>query len=192
MSSHPPEWQGILDEDETILWQGRPANRVLVEFNSPMEAFLALFFVGFSLFWMWQAMAAPGPFWMFGLLFLGVGLYNLVGQHFWKAHLRKSTFYTLTDKRAFIAKKTAMGQKSLKSYPIRADTALSIEEQKGLSSIYFATEDVLVSRPSHWRVNGMPLNNTSRSSTDIGFELLEEGRDVFALMRSLQAKEPEP
>ena len=186
MSRHPAEWQGILDEDEEILWQGQPSGAVKVEFDSPMDAVTAVFFVGFSIFWMFGAAQAGGVFWMFGLLFFGIGLYKLIGQHFWMARQRKSTFYTLTDKRAFIAKTSATGTRSLDSYPIDVDTQLKFEEQGGLASIFFASEQVSQARPSFIRINNVPLNTTRTVSRGVGFQLLPDGREVYALMRGVQ------
>ncbi|MEP5727836.1 MAG: aspartate carbamoyltransferase catalytic subunit [Sulfitobacter sp.] len=163
-------WEGLLDPDETILWQGRPENGVKLEWKSAFEPFFFLFFTGFSVFWMIMASQAPGPFWMFGLLFFGVGMFNLVGKHFWKAYLRNGTFYTLTTKRAFIGTTTGTKRK-LESYPIRADTTLTYEEG-ALSSIWFAQIITQTKQGS--------------SPSDIGFERLADGKAVYAKFREVQ------
>ncbi|MEM8578578.1 MAG: aspartate carbamoyltransferase catalytic subunit, partial [Pseudomonadota bacterium] len=93
-------WDGLLDPDERILWQGRPDPAIKLEWGHPLGAFLALFVTGFSVFWMNGAAQAGGFFWMFGLLFFAIGLYMLAGVHFWKAFVRRRTHYTLTNKRA--------------------------------------------------------------------------------------------
>jgi len=175
VSAHPPEWQGILDEDEVILWQGRPEHRVKFEFRSAFEPLFFTFFTGFSIFWMAMASLAGGFFWMFGLIFFVVGSYNLIGQHFWKAHLRRATFYTITDRRAFIATNPAFGKRTLDSYPITPDTNLRIQDEKGLTSIFFSRETVQTGR--------------SAQMQEIGFELLADGRDVYSKMRQLQKQQ---
>lgn len=172
MSTHPPEWQGILDDDERIQWQGHPEHRVRFTFRSKFEPFFYLFYVAFSVFWMVTAALAAGPFWMFGLIFFAVGAYKLVGQHYWKARLRRATFYTLTDKRAFIASNPPFGARKLDSYPITAQTPLRLEEDRGLTTIYFAHQN-------------STARNKDRIGT-IGFELLADGRQVYSTMRQIQ------
>lgn len=108
---------------------------------------------------------------MFGLLFFGIGSYQLVGQHFWKALLRRSTFYTLTNKRAFIAKTSPFGSKTLDSYPLDGDRNLKFHDGM-LQSIYFAEEE--------------KMRNDRKITRDIGFEMLTNGRDVYRKMRDVQ------
>lgn len=170
------EWAGLLDEGEEILWQGRPEHRLRLEFKSPLEAVIAIVFVGFSIFWMNGAAQSGGYFWTFGLLFFAVGLYQLVGQHIWAAMERRRTFYTLTNRRAIIAKTSVTGTRRLKSYPIGPGTRVTLEEAHGLGSVHFATQT---------RTNSKGHETTR----DIGFELLPDAREVLGMMRGLQQHE---
>ena len=168
----PAGWEGILDADETILWQGGP--RPEVKFEGPvMGAVMGLVFMGFSIFWMKMAMRAPGPFWMFGLIFFFAGFYNGIGVHFWKAYLRSQTFYTLSSKRAFVATAHPFKGRRLKSYPITANAVLSWDGMEP-GTVVFAQEA---------RNREDALNKT-----DVGFEQIEGGREVFRLMREVQTK----
>lgn len=166
-------WQGILDPGEQILWQGQPASRLRLEFRSPFEPLFFLFFTGFSAFWMAMASRAGGLFWTFGLLFFFIGSYSLVGQHFWKRHERARTFYTLTDRRAFIATET-FGKRKLTSYPITPGTIVELADGKP-GSVFFATETVKDSE------GGV-------TQTKIGFELVEDYRSVYARIREIQSR----
>ncbi len=168
-----PEWQGILDPGEVIQWQGRPVDLFRIEFRSPFEPLFFTFFTGFSLFWMWGASRAGGVFWMFGLLFFFIGSYGLVGQHFWKRRERARTFYTLTDRRAFIATEGLRGR-SLKSYPIAATTVIELADgQPG--SVFFASETVKDS-------------DGDATTTRVGFELVADCRSVYARIREIQGR----
>ncbi len=169
MSAIDP-WEGLLDPGEVILWQGKPEPGVKLEWDSPFTAFFFIFFTGFSIFWMAMASKAPGPFWMFGLLFFGVGSYNLIGVHFWKAYLRRHQHYTLTNKRAFIGAQR-FGKRSLVSHPITPETKLHYEEGT-LSNIWFAEK--------------VSKNFKNPSVEKIGFERLAKGREVFAKFREAQ------
>lgn len=123
-----------------------------------------------------MASKAPGPFWMFGLLFFGVGSYNLIGKHFWKAWERKSTFYTLTNKRALIATTSMFGARKLDSYPLTPDKPLQFSEG-ALSSIYFETKE--------------RRGKNGTYTEQIGFVMLADGRDVFQKMRNVQQAQQE-
>lgn len=165
------EWAGILDKDEEILWQGSPRARVRLEWDSAMQPFFFLFFTGFSVFWMVMASQAGGVFWMFGLLFFAVGLYNLVGVHFWKAFQRSGEHYTLSTKRAYIGR-SIWGRRSLDSYPIDAGTVIKFEDNSGDGTIFFADE-----------THG---TGESRVRTPVGFVQIDDARHVYALFRKAQ------
>ncbi len=171
--AQPAEWQGILDADETILWQGAPRRGLtFAADHGAMGVLMGVFFMGFSVFWMTMASRAGGVFWMFGLIFFATGFYNAIGCHFWKAYLRKETFYTLTDRRAFIAKIVPIKGRTLKSYPITAQTALEFDRGEP-ATIIFASEERKGSK-------------NRRYSVDVGFERIENGREVWAHFRSIQ------
>ncbi|MEM6304622.1 MAG: aspartate carbamoyltransferase catalytic subunit [Pseudomonadota bacterium] len=164
-------WEGLLDAGEQILWQGQPERGVQLEWRSPFEPLFYLFFTGFSVFWMVMAQMAPGPFWMFGLLFFGIGIYNLAGMHFWTAWRRQGTFYTLTDKRAFIGTDIG-GRRKLESYPILPSTQIWLDEGR-YANVWFA---------EHTK-----RGRNGTTTTPIGFERLKDGRAVFAKLREIQA-----
>lgn len=108
---------------------------------------------------------------MFGLLFFSVGCFGLIGVHFWRRFERSHTYYTLTDRRAFIAK-DPFGRRSLKSYPLSPDTAVEhVEGRPG--SVYFATE-----------IKG-GYNGATRVAK-IGFELIEDARTITARIKDIQ------
>jgi hypothetical protein len=169
-STNAADWQGLLDHDEGILWQGRPSGTIRLEFRSPFEPIFFTFFTGFSIFWMHGASKAPGHFWMFGLLFFAVGCYNLIGVHFWRAFARSQSHYTLTSKRALIAT-NILGRRKLTSYPITPGTTLEFVDGK-LGSVFFAKEEL--------------RGRNGTTTVPIGFELIEDARAVSALFRKMQ------
>ncbi len=163
-------WDHLLAADEEIIWQGAPKAKVRLEWESPAHPFFYLFFTGFSIFWMSGASQAGGFLWTFGLLFFGVGMFNLVGIHFWKAFLRTREHYTLTNKRAFIAS-SAFGKK-LESYPITDTTQISLAEAGGTGDVYFAQKE--------------KRGKNGATFVKIGFSQIEDPRKVWALMCGLQ------
>lgn len=167
----PDPWAGLLDKDEEIIWQGQPDSAFKSDLSQPMSLAMGVIFMAFSTFWMIKSSIAPGPFWMFGLIFFGIGFYNAIGVHFWKTYKLNNTHYTLTSKRAFIAVQLPWTRK-LDSYQITDYTPLSYTDVGALGTIAFAEKKLHV------------INNTLTSK--IGFEYIETPRDVWALIKTTQ------
>jgi len=95
----PDGWKGILDETESILWQGRPDGALKFRLAHLFAFLFGLVFAGIAVFWMIMAAGAGGYFWMFGLVHFCVGVGVAIGPPFWGAWRRRNTWYTLTDRR---------------------------------------------------------------------------------------------
>ena len=182
----PPGWEGILDDDERILWQGQPVRGVdWAALADPRSAF-GLFFAGFALFWTLTArqMAGSGSaFPFFGLPFLIVGLHMAVGRVFWDAYLRARTHYTLTDRHAFIAT-SSLGKRRLDRFALDAQTPLVLEIGPP-GSVYFGESAIRHS------VSGMGRHGRTRSFTERrrhGFERIADARAVYQLLREATAR----
>lgn len=172
MTGHaPPGWEGLLDPDETILWQGRPDARLKIGIGHVAAFLFGTVFAGFALFWMIMASKAGGFFWMFGLIHFSAGLGIMVGGPIISVWKRRHSYYTLTDRRAFIATDMPMRGQSLESYPITADTAITFTEGP-LSDLHFATRQVRAKR--------------GHRSVPIGFDSIADGRHVLSLIRQVQ------
>ena len=183
----PPQgWEDILDPGERILWQGRPEPGLLPVRLPPGQMVMGAIFTGFSLFWMSAAgwivgggdsgggIGGPFRFFpLFGLPFLLIGLYSLFGFIFWRAHVRRHTWYTLTDRRAFIATDLPLRGRRLASYPITGGSVLSLD-QGPPDTVIFAQE----------------MRRTRRGLREerIGFERIPDGANVYRLMRDIQRK----
>ncbi len=164
-------WEGILDQGEEIVWQGCPDGRVVWRAGNISTLLFGLFFAGFALFWMIMASSAGGFFWMFGLLHFFVGLSVAFGAIYWNALRRRRSWYTLTNKRAFIASTMPFVGKRLKSFPINVDTVLDFQDGD-YASIYFATET--------------KRTKNGTKSVGVGFERIQGGRAVYSKFREVQ------
>ncbi len=172
--SVPAGWEGILDEGETIVWQGRPDATVVLTVANVGGFLFGLFFAGFALFWMIMASQAGGGFWMFGLIHFFVGLSVAFGAMFWNAWRRKHTWYTLTDRRAFIATDIPFKGRKLNSYPITPDTVISYQAGD-LATLHFASE--------------MRQGKNRNYTVPVGFERVPDGDEVYRLMRDIQERQ---
>lgn len=172
--SVPDGWEGILDEGEEILWQGRPDAAVVFTVANIGGFFFGLAFAGFALVWMIMASQAGGGFWMFGLIHFFVGLGVAFGAMFWNAWRRRHTWYTLTDRRAFIATDIPFKGRKLNSYPITPDTVISYQAGD-LATLHFASE--------------MRQGNKRNYTVPVGFERVTDGDEVYRLMRDIQGRQ---
>ncbi|WP_010141011.1 hypothetical protein [Oceanicola sp. S124] len=173
-ASAPEGWEGLLEQGESILWQGRPDGRMTLRQINPMQLLFGLFFAGFALFWMIMAAQAGGAFWMFGLLHFSVGIGIAIGKPVLDPLKRRRTWYTLTNRRAFIARHTLLGHRTLDSYRLTPASRVSFLPGSP-ASVLFAEDEVRVKRGTRTR--------------RIGFERIEDAREVFALIEQVRARQ---
>lgn len=88
----------LLEAGEKVLWSGKP---VKVPFMFPGLRIIpfGLFFMGFSIIWMWVASQAPGFFWLFGLIFFFIGFAVSFGAPIRQLMAYKNTEYMITNRR---------------------------------------------------------------------------------------------
>lgn len=190
MSTPRTGWEDILEEGELIVWQGRPHSRVIWSDLLSFETFFGLFFAGFSLFWIagaWMmtsglsTSSAGGVdaifsfFPLFGLPFLAVGVYLVAGRIFWDAYQRRRTWYTLTNRAAYIARQT-FGKRSLKRYDMVDMNSPDLQDGSP-GSVFFAKEvTAYQTRSRHGR------RRTRTRLTPIGFRQIDDARKVYRLI----------
>lgn len=165
-------WDGILQPGEKILWQGEPDRRFRIRWLDLVPGAFGGLFAGFALFWMLMASHAGGFFWMFGLIHFCVGISMMVARPVGSWWMRRHSFYSLSNRRAFIASDRPFRGRELKSWPIGPETEIELVEG-ATDSVLFARK--LIKRPRD--------NSYTRK---IGFEGIENGREVLALMSAIQ------
>ena len=195
MAPTPPGWDGILEDGETILWQGRPGGGVIWSDLISFESAFGLFFGGFAVFWTAAALSqgmgsgngGPGAligliFPLFGLPFVAVGLYLVIGRLFWDAYLRGRSWYTLTNRAAYIAT-AALDRRKLKRYGYDEMTAPSLDDDAP-GSVWFAEELRSYSTNRRRSLSGAGIG-TRRQRTQripIGFRRIDGAREVYRLI----------
>ncbi len=167
-------WEGILFPGERVIWQGQPDPRPDFSGMRLAEAVFGVAAAGFAVFWMSAALGGgEGGFMglvfpLLGLPFLVIGLQKAGFERLWEAFVRTRTWYTLTDRRAFIA--TALfGRRRLDAYPIGPKTPLSHENGR---DVFFATDFVTGKRGERRR--------------KIGFTHLRDSAAVYDRMRRIK------
>lgn len=170
----PTGWEGILDDGERILWQGRPDQGFYMDLVKLPVALFGFAFAAFALFWMVMAGQAGGGFWMFGLIHFSVGLGLAFSAVAWGTLKRRGTWYTLTDRRAFIATDLPFKGKRLDSYAITPGTRLSLRAGDP-GSVFFSREERRGDRGRRYTV-------------DIGFERIAGAERAYEILREIQRR----
>lgn len=196
-------WQEYLSQDETILWQGRPATGISWRggaMGTVVIGAVMLAFITFGLWDTWRYRDGSDPF-TFGdalgvLVFAGIAalvmLSGPVGLHL----VRLGTWYTLTNRRAIIAHwPTLFGvtvYRGLDCYPI-TEVAVAKSDVQGLMTAHFSRMD---QRHTFVAGDGWRKTSAEYSRTDhtrrahnhpVGFERIADAAQVAELCRNVQA-----
>ncbi len=101
----PAEVAEALEPGERLLWSGAPSQGLKLRAADMFLVPFSLFWGGFALFWELSVLRLPNAPWfakLWGIPFVLVGLYLLVGRFFVDAKMRENTFYALTGERILI------------------------------------------------------------------------------------------
>lgn len=141
------ELRRVLNSSEHLLWSGRPKAGLVLR---PADAFLipfSLLWGGFAIFWEVAALSAairmepkeglafmPVVFPLFGLPFVLVGLYLILGRFFVDAWRRDRTVYGVTNERVIIVS-GLFGRKTTSVSLSTLSNAVLTENKDGTGSI---------------------------------------------------------
>jgi hypothetical protein len=123
------ELHSCLDPGERLLWSGRPVQGVVF---APLDWYL----IPFSVVWLglvlrgfWQGLTkTPDPMvGLVGVLFVGIGIYCLIGRFFVDSFDRARLVYGVTDRRVIIASGGFRG--SVQSIDLSSLSGLTLEER---------------------------------------------------------------
>jgi hypothetical protein len=108
--------QSNLRDNEQLLWYGVPDQRV---WFAPADTFLIPFSIlwcGFAIFWESSVVAGGGPafFAAWGIPFIAMGIYFVVGRFAYKRYRKGRTVYGITSRRALI-----IGPRTFADLPLR-------------------------------------------------------------------------
>jgi hypothetical protein len=185
---------GFLDPGENLLWSGQPKQGVRLQASDWFAIPFSIFWCGFV--FVWEAMAlgigfgvhaqnAPrGAAWLawifplWGVPFVVIGVYMLVGRFFVDAMRRTKTWYGITNRRLIIYK--ALFTSNVTSYDFETLTNLQLIERKDNSG------DIVFGTPV---VNDNLANSFGqrrRYAATPGFYLLPSARQIYNQIREVQ------
>jgi len=170
-----------LGAGERILWSSQPRQGLVLR---PSDAFLipfSLLWGGFAIFWESMAIVGSGSlfFMLWGIPFVLVGLYFIVGRFFVDAKVREKTYYALTNERAIIL--SGLFGRNLRAFSLKTLSDININVKKdGSGTITFGPSHPMAS----W-YSGMQWPGAGKYTAP-GFEMIENARQVYELIRKAQ------
>ena len=193
MTTVPEGWEDILEDGETILWQNRPDGRVIWGEVFQFPSLFGLIFAGMAWGWLqgvrWISAGMTGGtdglivFEFVGALFMAVGAYMVIGRPIVGAFVRRRTWYTLTDRAAYLAT-DIFGKRKLKRIGID-EMNLLVNSPVERDTIWLRRE---VTRNPYTRrtAQGRRHNRVQTSSQHFGFEHIDDVETVRALLFRLR------
>jgi hypothetical protein len=111
-SSTQPEVAWPLLTGERLIWTGRPKQGLTVTAREIPEILFSLAWFGFTIYWEVKAVShgAPWTMQLFGVPFVLIGFYFVIGRRWFDAWLRGSTHYAITDRRILIVREGAFAK----------------------------------------------------------------------------------
>lgn len=93
-----------ISDNEYILWEGAPEKGFTFTSRDLVMIPFSLFWLAFALFWEFSVITSTSSLFMaiWGLPFVGVGIYLLFGRFIQSICLRNKTFYIITNKKLII------------------------------------------------------------------------------------------
>jgi hypothetical protein len=179
------QFQPYLFNGERILWTGQPKQGLVLSARDTFLIPFSLMWGGFAIFWNAMVWLAPfdtnsggNPGWFFklwGLPFLVIGLYLIVGRFLHDAHIRKNQFYAVTDQRILVLRKS-----KITSLDIRRLPRLELSEHgDGTGTLAFEA-----SNTGYWRgMNGFSWWLPALS-TGTQFFRIDNPRRVYEIIRN--------
>jgi len=176
-----PEIQKLLEPRENILWSGQPKQGVMLRGSDAFLIPFSLLWGGFAFFWEYSVLTKGAPlfFALFGIPFVVVGVYLIVGRFYVEAKQREKTYYGITSDRVVIV--SGLLQQNIKSLALRTLSDVTLTESRdGTGSISFGN-----SFPFAAWFGGMAwpgMEQFSRPRLDI----INDPKRVYQLIREAQ------
>ena len=173
--------QKHLEPREKILWSGQPKQGVMVRGSDAFLIPFSLLWGGFAFFWEYSVLTkgAPPFFVLFGIPFVVIGVYLIVGRFYVEAKQREKTFYGVTSERVVIV--SGFFQQKIKSLALRTLSDVSLTESRdGSGSISFGNSFPFASWFGGMAWPGMEQFSGPRLDT------IENPKQVYQLIRDAQ------
>ena len=171
----------ILEPRERLIWTGVPKRGLQLRISDAFLIPFSIFWGGFAIFWEMSAIRSGAPTFivLFGVPFVLIGLYLIIGRFFWDARARANTVYGLTNLRAIII--SGVVTKTTSSVLLQNLTDISIRTRAN------GEGTIVLGRPNPfygwW---GRPSWPGADGYAPPSFELISDARRVYELILKTQ------
>jgi hypothetical protein len=176
---------GILERElsagEKLLWSGQPLGGIRLRKQDTILIPFSLLWGGFAIFWEAGVIHSNAPFFfrLWGIPFVLVGIYLIVGRFFMDSKIRSKTVYGVTNERILIV--SGFFSRNFRSLNLKTLSEINLSEKSdGTGTITFGPNYPIFQNPGA----GWPGSNKYASPS---FELIERARDVYDIIRRVQS-----
>ena len=181
-----PNSTGVLERElsagEKVLWSGQPLDGLRLRKQDAFLIPFSLLWGGFAIFWEAGVINSNAPFFfrLWGIPFVLVGLYLIVGRFFADAKMRGKTVYGVTNERVLIV--SGLFSRNFRSLNLKTLSEINLSEKSdGTGKITFGPSYPIFQNPGA----GWPGFSKYASPS---FELIERVRDVYDIIRRAQSE----
>jgi hypothetical protein len=170
-----------LDPSELVLWAGQPKQGVMLRGSDALMIPFSLLWGGFAFFWEWSVLrsGAPAYFVLWGIPFVLIGIYLIVGRFFVEAWQRSNTRYAVTSERIVIV--DGLYRSTVRSVLLSGLTEMALSAHaNGVGTISFGPNSL----PTMFR--SLPRWPGMRERLGSQFDMVPNARGVHDLIRSTQ------
>ena len=171
-----------LGPGESLLWRGMPKQGIRLQASDLFLVPFSLLWGGFAVFWELSAIRRGGALLdsLWGIPFVLVGLYMIVGRFLVDAYQRSHTYYGLSNQRAIIIRGIASRQVTSVALQGLHDTALTERaDQSGTIRLGPANPYSALGTGSGWPGFG--------THAPPAFNMISDARRVYEQLRTAQA-----
>ncbi|WP_243302297.1 hypothetical protein [Geothrix oryzisoli] len=174
-----------LQPGESLLWAGQPRQGVYLRGSDALQIPFSLAWCGFAFFWEYSVVSSGGPifFKLWGIPFVLVGIYLVIGRFFADSLVRSKAQYAVTSNRILIIsglfnlKTTSIGLANIPELSF-------VEGNNGGGTISFSPMAT-----QWWAANsGVPFNRQAPQA----FELAENARQTYNIILKAQSEAKRP
>jgi len=183
--------QSELGPKEQLLWAGVPRKGFALRKSDAMMIPFSIMWGGFAIVWEVGVLRTSNELFMklWGIPFVVIGLYMMVGRFFIDIWRRDRTFYGVTNERIVMVTRGLFG-KEIKSLDLRSLHEMTIDEQNsGSGTITFGLSAPPVKETHRsFRLSSPSQGNRNEDSERYypAFEMITDAKTVYNLIRQAQ------
>lgn len=176
-----------LGSGERLIWAGQPRQGFVLRASEIFMTPFSLMWGGFAFFWEWQVLNSDAPafFALWGIPFVLVGIYMIVGRFIVEARQRARTYYGVTNERVLIV--SGLLSRKIQSLNLRSLSDISLSERSnGYGAISFGGS------PFSSMFGGFPGWPGMEAAMGPRFDQIPNARSVYETIRGAQRTTTSP